>query len=216
MRFVQLFPAMGGGWGSACKPHIPFSLSAPSAYQVVQRDESDTGDIFIAGTFVGGGTHDVEARFNGGAWATIAADATGNFSGTLTNQAAGQGALEVRLVDDITRAYSVPYVGIGDVFVIAGQSNAVGISSVDPALIATQRSRPDYSAMTTLGVELIDPVDSMVAQVDAVSADEMATSGTYWPLLANQIMADTGLPVAFVPCPLAGTAILSWLPGANH
>ena len=73
----------------------------------------------------------MEARFNGGAWADIdTTDVDGAFSGTLADQAEGQGSVEVRRKNDATSAASVAYVGVGDIFVIGGQSNAEGYAPI--------------------------------------------------------------------------------------
>jgi hypothetical protein len=170
----------------------------------------------IAGTFLGGGAHDIEARFNGGSWVTVAEDAVGSFSGTLTGQAAGQGDLEVRFVDDVNRNYTVPHVAVADIFVIAGQSNASGYTSAAMQTYSHATLKAGLFGNDYRWKELIDPVDSPVGQIDTVSQDDAAVNGTLWPLLATQIMAATGLPVAFVPCPMGGTPIEWHLPGVDH
>ncbi len=199
-------------------PLYPFSLTSPSAYQIYQRNGSNQANISITGTFVASTTHDIEARFNGGTWVTIATAANGSgFSGTLSNQAVGQGALEVRFVDDISKNYSLAYVGIGDVFVIAGQSNAVGVTSAALQTYSHATLKAGLFGNDYHWRELVDPTDSAVGQVDSVSDDTgMAANGSYWPLLATSIMASTGLPVAFVPTAKSATAILPWLPGSDH
>lgn len=187
-------------------------VSSPTAYRVFQRSGA-TGAIAITGT-VNSGVHDVEARFNGGSYTTIATSATGAFSGSLTAQAQGQGTLDVRFVDAPGTIISVPYVGIGDVFIIAGQSNAVGQGTNNQvyshATLKAGIFRNDYQ-----WYELSDPTDANAGQVDTVSKDT-TTLGSYWPLIATSYMADRSLPIAFVPCAMGGTVLLAWQPGANH
>lgn len=190
-------------------------IFSPSDYQIIQRDGSDLADIAIAGR-VRNVTSDVEARWNGGAWTTIASNANGDFSGSLTNQSAGQGTLEVRLADYTAVSESLAYVGIGDVFLIAGQSNASGRGV----------SSQSYSHATLKAClfgndgewkELTDPTDSPTDQLDSASADTSpAAAGSVWPPLATSIMADQGVPVAFVPCAKGSTSITAWQPGASH
>ena len=57
--------------------------------------------------------------------------------------------------------------------------------------------------------ELLDPVDRAAGQVDRVSADPGA-GGSVWPLVATELMATEGVPVAFVPCAKIGTNIRRW------
>lgn len=189
------------------------TITSPVAYQTYQRDGSDQADIAISGTYVGTPSA-IEARFNGGPWATIdASPSGGTYSGTLSAQAAGQGTLEVRFVDAPDVTASVDNVGIGDVFVIGGQSNASGRGnnnqSYSHATLKATLFGNDYAWQ-----ELTDPTDSNSGQVDTVSDDSAA--GSCWPLLATQIMAATGYPVAFVPAPKGGTSIAQWQPGVDH
>ena len=119
----------GAGAPPANPLYTAITLTTPASLQVFQRSGT-TGDIAIAGTFSGGGTHDIEASFNGGAYQTIDEDASGTFSGTLASQAQGQGTVTVRFVDDPGVTATAIHVGIGDVYVLAGQSNMSGRGTV--------------------------------------------------------------------------------------
>jgi len=100
-------------------------VNTPVAWQVLQRDGSDQADIAITGWYSGSPTS-IEARFAGGDWTEIdGSPSGGRFSGTLAGQS-GQGTLEVRFANDTGKSTSVANVGIGDIFVVAGQSNAEG------------------------------------------------------------------------------------------
>ncbi|HEX3052698.1 MAG TPA: sialate O-acetylesterase [Aggregatilineaceae bacterium] len=187
-------------------------ISNPGPYAVVQRDVTDHADIDITGVININGPVDVEARWNGGEWTTIDTDVTRAFSGTLASLTAGQGDLEIRVAGAATKTLS--YVGIGDVFVIAGQSNAVQLGANNQvyshASLKAGMFGNDYRWR-----ELTDPIDIGTNQVDAVSKD-VTVGGSCWVLLASLIMADQGVPVAFVPCAMTGTRIADWQPNANH
>ena len=108
---------------------------------------------------------------------------------------------------------SRPYVGIGDIYVVAGQSNASGRGSspnwyTHPVLRATLFGNDDRWE------ELLDPVDGASGQVDRVSADPLA-GGSVWPLLATELMAAENVPVAFVPCARGTTPIRRWVEDAS-
>lgn len=157
-------------------------IGSPKPYQVIQRTGS-TADIEISGAYSGTPAA-VEARFDGGSWTTIdASPSGGTYSGTLTSQS-GQGTLEVRFANDTAINNSISNVGVGDVFVIAGQSNAEGRLTNDQdyagSLIASMFTEADN------WVELQDPSDSD------------STDGSVWPLLTTLHMADQGVPVAFI------------------
>lgn len=201
-----------------CGLNYPFDLvelTAPAPYQVFQRSGS-TGDIAIVGNIRLAGTHDVEARFAGGDWTTIASGESGAFTATLSGQAQGQGALEVRLVSEPTRITTRAHVGIGDIFVVAGQSNASGRGTNNQTYSHATLKAALYGNDYTWK-ELSDPTDSPTNQADTVSSDSSpAAAGSPWPLLATLIMADQGVPVAFVPAAKGGSVITSWLPDTDR
>lgn len=192
---------------------VPLGLTSPTGYQVFQRDGSDQGSITITG--VVDGTHSIEASFNGGAYATIATNASGAFSGSLTGQSAGQGTLRVRLVDDTSKYLDVANIGIGDIFICAGQSNMSGRGANSQTYSHASLKAALYRNAYVWG-NLVDPTDSKSGQLDSVSADSTAPTGSFLPLLATSVMASTGYPVAFVPCAMGGVDISDWQPGADH
>lgn len=212
---IAIIKATANGISSSVTLTVTSSLltvSAPTAFQVVQR-HNGVADIPIKGA-VGVGTYDIEARWSGAAWQTIQTGVAGAFEAVLPNQPQGQGTLEVRLKGTTTKS-TVLSVGIGDVYVVAGQSNASG-----RGLNAQTYSHPSRKASLFANSykwkNLSDPTDTTSGQVDAVSADTGGVGGSYWPLLATHIMADQGVPVAFIPCALGGTSITQWQPGADH
>ena len=150
----------------------------------------------------------VQARWGRGAWTTVNPNRHGKFIVTLPAQPAGQADLMVRsaLYPEIfaTRAQ----VGVGDIYVVAGQSNASGrspslLTCADPSLTAMVFGN-DYRWHA-----LADPVDSPVGQIDVVSRDDGA-GGSVWPLVAQDLMAAERAPVAIVPCARIGSGIRGW------
>lgn len=184
-------------------------LVTPSANQIVQRSTTSAlTDVTISGGYAGTPTA-IEARSGTGAWETIDfKPASGRFSGVLHNQPTGQRTFEVRFVNNPGVTDANDMVGVGDVFVIAGQSNAVGHGWANQPV-----SHPTFRAgmfgNDFVWKPLADPVDSPVGQVDTVSADGDA-GGSVWPLIATKLMADQNVPVAFVPSALNGTWIGQW------
>lgn len=115
------------------------TVTYPSDRVVFQRDNANRAAITIAGYF-SGCVDRVEARFvpraagqgiespAGGGWATIQSNPVGgNFYGSLS-VSGGWYKLEVRAILDNAEVGSgtVEHVGAGEVFVVAGQSNATG------------------------------------------------------------------------------------------
>lgn len=184
------------------------TITSPVDYRVFQRDGSNRADITVTGTYTGSPTA-IEASWNGGVYSTIVSSPSGgSFSGTLTNQTAGQGTLTVRFADDSAVIASKNYIGVGDIFIVAGQSNAVGQSGQNqvyshPSLKASLFGNDDKWK------ELVDPTDSPVNQVDPISSDS-SVGGSVWPRLATLLLANQDVPVAFIPTAQGGTSIEMW------
>jgi hypothetical protein len=188
-------------------PAESLTITTPKAFEVHQRSGS-TGTIQISGT-VAGATEDIEASFNGGAYVTIAAAvAAGSFSGTLTGQAQGQGTLTVRKKTTTSTSSTVANVGIGDVFVVGGDSISEG-----------RGTNAQSYTHATLKAAKFTQADAWGEGNDGI--DTGTTSGSHWPLLATQIMADQGVPVAFISVGTGSTDVAgsanSWAkPGGEY
>jgi hypothetical protein len=190
-------------------------VSTPSEYQVIQRSGA-AASIPITGT-IPAGTHTLEGRFNGGSWTALAGySLVGTaFTGTLASQAQGQGTLEIRCATHPAEFYNQHTVGIGDVFVIAGQSNAVGYGDNNQSY-SNARYRATIFANNYQYKNATDPIDSAVGQVDLISEDGNAAFGSVWLPMATLFMADQSVPIMFIPCAKNGSNITQWQPGVNH
>lgn len=137
-----------------------------------------------------------------------------NFEGTLTGQTAGQGTLTVRLKGTAYQD-TVSYVGVGDIFMIAGQSNAVGTytnaQSYSHATLKAGLFGNDYQWK-----ELVDHTDDATGAIDVISANAPSYDGSVWPVVATHYLADMGIPCAFVPCAAGGVYVANWVPGGDH
>ena len=194
---------------------LTITIVTPQDYKVFQRDGIDEGIINISGTYTGSDPVSVEADFDGGGYAEVdASPGSGVFSGTIVAQAAGQGTLTVRDSGNPTILDTAAYIGIGDVFLCSGQSNCRGNTTNSQSYShATLKASMYPYAFVDLSLtwqELIDPTTW-----DYVSGVRN-TNGSVWPLLATSVMAETGLPVAFINCGEGGTPISVWDPGHDH
>ena len=187
-------------------------LRTPHAWQVVQRGSDDRADLVVSGRLIGAGGR-VRVLW-GAARAVVRCDAAGRFVARLEDVPAGQADLEVRsarLPDVVCRRASV---GVGDVYVIAGQSNASGRSRTLFAY-SSEVLRAAMFGNDDRWRELRDPVDSADGQVDLISRD-LGASGSVWPAVATALLAEEDVPVAFVPCARCGTSITQWQPGLRE
>ena len=123
---------------------------------VFQRNQGGNANVFVTGTYTGNQVHHIEARLkpragepgNAVDWTTIASDlTTGVFSGFLISSG-GRFDLEVRGMNSsnqqVGSTVAVEKVGVGEVFLIVGHSNAAAaegpmtgaasdlVNSIDP------------------------------------------------------------------------------------
>lgn len=195
---ISLASADYGGVGAAqgfLDPSSSITIMSPVDFQTYQRDGNGQAHMVIRGTYTGTPTA-IEAQFNGGGWSIIdASPSGGTFSGRLRN-VSGQGTLDVRFANEHSVTASVMYVGVGDVFLVAGQSNASGrgnnYQAYRHASLKASMYREDGA-----WAELTDPTDS----------DD--GGGSPWPLLGTLHLADQGVPVAFVTVADGGTGLVA-------
>lgn len=191
----------------------PTNVSAVP-YRMFQRDALNQASVRIRGTYFGTVTS-IEYRHAGGAWATlVASPAGGTFDQTVTLQGPAYGDLEVRFSNLTAVTASHPGIGVGDVFMVLGQSNNVGGSAIYVPFVAPG-AHPTWAAnefdkaeLWRLNVETVgQPFDSCTSSVYGVHAT--TGQGSYFGKLAS-LIAEAGMPVAFVPCALGSTAIADW------
>ncbi|MEI6781900.1 MAG: sialate O-acetylesterase [Verrucomicrobiota bacterium] len=196
------------------------TLTRPKTRQIVQRDGSNQASIRIQGTW--SGTADrLEARAvmmpgatNNGVstdWAVVVnAPTNGPFVGILPGVTAGGWyRVEIRAVyggATTMVATGVDRIGVGDVFVTAGQSNAACFGS------PTQRPSDDHVTACILASGAwqfaADP------QPDN-NPGGMGGGGSAWPILGSLLVQSNHVPVGFVGVAYGGSALSQWLPGTS-
>lgn len=192
-------------------------VSVPAPFQNFQRTNAVAGLITVTANVAGPTGTAVEARFGSGSWASVGASGTdGNITGYLV-ASAGRGDVQVRLTGT-TNAMTISDVRVGDIFLVAGQSGASGRSTYNQ--VSTNILSGMYGN-DGVWKALVDPVDSATNQVDAISADyDAGGMGSPWPLVADEFIAATGIPIAFVPVPKGSTGFgvsqPTWNPTADH
>ena len=186
------------------------SASSPLPHQVVQRDRHDRAQLPIVGTYTSAANR-IEARavpmpgFGGTAtdWQVIADPyAGGSFSGTL-HLAIGWYQVQVRAMNGSTLVTqkSISEVGVGDVYVTAGQSNAANNGSTR-----------------------IIPTDPRISATDMVSwrfaSDPQpyaqGGSGSPWPAMADALVDLYDVPVGMLSVGYTSTTVAQWQPGGTY
>jgi hypothetical protein len=203
---VLLVPAVTASARPDPSPSI--RLVSPQAYQVVQRDASGEASVVVRGRCAGFDGR-LRVRWGAGRWSSFRAGRDGAFSVRLDVIGPGQAPVQVVSLSHPWLSVTKRYVGVGDVYVIGGQSNASGrgpyLSVAEhPVLRAALFGNDDRWR------QLADPVDSPLGQVDRVSLDAHA-GGSVWPRVATELMASEDVPVAFIPCARGGVTLERWL-----
>jgi hypothetical protein len=179
------------------------SLGAPLDYQVVQRGPAGDGELAVGGSHGGEPGVALEARLTigerPGEWQRLAAEWTGReFSARLRAPAGGWYRLEVRVAGSGEEPAVVGHVGIGEVFVVAGQSNAANH-----------------------GEELQVPRSGLVAAWDGGGKWQLAndpqpgasgSGGSFMAPFGDAIAGRFGVPVGVVACGIGSSSVREWLP----
>ena len=182
-------------------------LTSPLEYQVVQRTGADGGTIPIAGRLgeasVGGEI--LEAlRFDpvgGETWRRVLTLSPGQtrFAAELSAPAGGWYRLEVRLrlQETVVANAAVDHVGVGEVFVIAGQSNSANHGE-------------EQQKVASGFVSAFAGDHWQVAHDPQPGAS--GGGGSFVPPFADALAARFGVPIGIVAVGAGGTSVREWLP----
>lgn len=220
-----------GFWAHSA--HAQFVLlSYPIEKSVMQRSSSDMGSVTIAGQVVSSSLlATVGYRFRplsatgvpgaAGATTTLPLTANGMFFGTTT-MSKGWYLCEI-IYNGMVFASS--RFGIGDVFIIAGQSNAQGMPDPTWALPTTTNypewivGSSDNKTCTKNLPEMFGSFFSYSNASDAVKHGSLSPTGnTIWCYgVLGKLISDAsgGMPVAFFNAASAGSTVTQWYQGSQ-
>jgi len=186
------------------------SLASPIACEVFQRGKGDQADILVEGTISDkADVIEAKAELAPGAnrgtptkWVAIASHGQmvqGRFSGRLRLRAGGwyHVTVRARLGGKAIAEQSVEKVGVGEVFVTAGQSNSANFGN-------PQQEAKDDRVVYFDGKAYIHAKDPIPGGCGG--------GGSPWALLGDRIAASQQVPVCFRSASLTWTEVKSWLP----
>ncbi|MCC6580332.1 MAG: hypothetical protein IT440_07800 [Phycisphaeraceae bacterium] len=193
---------------------VTLSLTQPLPYQVVQRDEHNQGCVPIRGTIAGHATR-MEACYElmdvTGAtpsiWAIVSNELSGkelSWAGVLTIPAGGWYRVTIRAMDgdkEIARQ-SVEKVGVGEVFIVAGQSNAGNYGK--PRQMPMDDRAATHCQWCKAWRHSHDPIPWT-----------SACGGSPWSILQDDLIRALNVPVAVITVAAGGTSTQQWLPASN-
>jgi hypothetical protein len=183
------------------------TVIAPSDFQVVQRTSPGKGLLRIAGELseeISAADISIEARLLGESretpWLRVGGSISGKrLTGTVEVPAGGWWKLEVRVSHggkEFARG-STAHVGIGEVFVVAGQSNSANFGET--------KQTPQSGR-----VAAFDGTKWQVADDPQPGAG--GRGGSFMPPFADAIVAQERVPVGIVACGIGATSVREWLP----
>ena len=183
------------------------TLSAPLDFQVVQRSSPGKGLLRIVGELseeVTATDTAIEARLVGdkpeSPWLRVGGSVSGRkLADSVEAPAGGWARLEVRVTSGGKQVAfgSVAHVGIGDVFVVAGQSNSANHGE-EKQTSKTQR------------VASLDGRAWRIA--DDPQPGASGGGGSFIPPFADAVVAKENVPVGIVACGIGATSVREWLP----
>ena len=194
---------LGHGDGAA----VELTLRSPLDYQIVQRSSPAQGSVRVAGEFseaLPDGEVLIEASFrrdgDESPWIRVPAVVEGrSFSGNVLAPAGGWWRMVVRVLVDGNEHVSgeVVHVGVGELFVVAGQSNSANHGE--------ERQRPASGLVATF--------DGTVWRLaDDPQPGASGNGGSFMPPLGDAIVAKESVPVGFIACGIGATSVREWLP----
>ncbi|MFO1092166.1 MAG: sialate O-acetylesterase [Planctomycetaceae bacterium] len=195
------------------------AISHPLSHQVVQRDATAPGaghaEVAISGTAPAGTANcawacrvvPIVAGAQGDvAWQPVTFDRDGeSFRTSLRIPAGGWYRLELRGEDNgtVVCAGAVEPFGVGEVFVIAGQSYATNTNEHRHNVQDRQRRITAYDSAGQTWRVAYDPQPT----------PDGSDGGSIWPPLGDALAEQLQVPIGFANVAWGGTASKQWLPG---
>lgn len=232
--------ALAAGLSPACLWAQDLRITGgPAPGSVVQRGEDGRGNFRLSGTAPKANRKYIEARVlaNGAPlagfdWKALDRVNNGKFTGEIKGVPhGGPYDIEVRVAAGAPELIKGVY--IGDLWILAGQSNMEGYGNLDAVEEPEERVRS--FDMTDKWVLATEPLHRLVDAADAVhwplkgegtAAKRTKMSGAElgdWILnrkkgaglgltFAKEISRQTGIPIGLIPCAHGGTSMDEWSP----
>jgi hypothetical protein len=203
-------PARGAPVTAEATPATIDTMYWPSERQVAQRNNDNWAVLNVQGQFQGpaDGIIVKVSVMPGGTgqpigWVPLAAltIANGRFNGYMGLYGGGWYSLEFRATYQgrLGAPWTVDRVGAGEVFILAGQSNAANAGELDPTY------------------QLEDRISSFDGNQWAAAKNPLPFAqgggGSPWVYMSNLLVAVWDVPIGLCPVARAATSVSDWQPG---
>jgi Carbohydrate esterase, sialic acid-specific acetylesterase len=213
-------------------------ISFPVYQGVYQRNNSDNASVPISGQLLGfpsgtTGSYKIECITNrlNSSGVTIAGTTStdlitnntvkGYFNGSII-RSKGWYSLQIKYTFNGSNYTSSTYskFGVGDVFIIAGQSNSGGVQDNLPRTVPSSSSVPEWIVGNNEDWDCKNQFENIPSMTKITGFNRISPKGqSSWcyGILGQKISLSNGnMPVAFFNCGAGGSSILNWKESANN
>ncbi|SPF47654.1 conserved exported hypothetical protein [Candidatus Sulfopaludibacter sp. SbA4] len=180
------------------------TLDSPRDYQVFQRSSLEAGEILVRGSS-DQACDAVEVRTDVHAWQLIPVRPPCRFEGRIAAQAGGWYGVEVRVLRGGERigGAGVEHAGVGEVFVVSGQSNSTNYGE------EAQQTRTGM-------VATFNGAGWRLANDPQPGVQDNSQQGSFLPAFGDAMYEHYKVPIGVASVGSGGTSVRQWLPKGDR
>ncbi|MCP4450351.1 MAG: hypothetical protein GY809_02740 [Planctomycetes bacterium] len=211
--YLNVGDALGRAMVGLRERQCTLTIQSPVERQVIQRNGENGAHVVVSGVIEGDADFvEAKAELSAGAergksvgWTVMARGGDIDeraFFGKIALEAGGwyRVSIRARLGEEVVAQSSIMNVGVGDVFITAGQSNSANYGR--PRQAAKDDRVVYYNGNNF--VPALDPIPG-----------GCGNNGSVWPLVGDLLVQTQKVPICFRSASLTWTQVAHWMPGAR-